>query len=81
MKLERCPYDRSPISVRGFGDAFVISCDACGAAWEMLGSRMRRLRAPDAATMNAVREGLFRPDLLGSESDAATRTAADNAAR
>ena len=71
MKLEKCPYDMSPISVRCIvGESFAISCDACGAAWEMRGSSLRRLRAPDAATIKAVREGLF-PDVLGGERTAA----------
>ena len=36
MNLERCPYYGSPISVLRFGDSFEISCDACGAGWEMV---------------------------------------------
>jgi hypothetical protein len=72
MKLEKCPYDMSPISVRRIvGESFAISCHACGAAWEMRGSSLRRLRAPDAATIKAVREGLFPPDILCDERAAA----------
>jgi hypothetical protein len=70
----------SPISVEVFGDSFVISCDACGAAWEMHGSMIRRLRAPDAVTMNAVREGLFPKEVLCGRRAAAPETA-DDAAR
>jgi len=80
VKLEKCPYDMSPIAVRYVGDSFVISCETCGAAWEMRSGLMRRFRAPDSATIKAVRESLFPPDLLGSERIAATETA-DNALR
>ena len=76
MKLEKCPYDMSPISVHCIvGDSFAISCPACGAAWEMRGSSLRRLRAPDAATIKAVREGLFPPEVLCDERAAAKETA------
>ncbi len=64
MELERCPYDMTAIAVEAFGDGFVISCGACGAAWEMEGSSVRRLRAPDPVTMHAVREGLFTQEVL-----------------
>lgn len=64
MELERCPYDMSSIVVEASGDGFVIACGACGAAWEMEGSSIRRLRAPDPVTMNAVREGLFTEEVL-----------------
>jgi hypothetical protein len=80
VELERCPYDSSPISIRRGGDASVISCDACGAAWEMHGSSLRRLRAPDADTLKAVQERLFPPEILSSKRRAATETAG-NAAR
>jgi hypothetical protein len=80
MELERCPYDMSPIAVVGFGDSFVISCDACGAAWEMHGPSLRRLRAPDADTMKAVREGLF-PEALRCGKRAASEQTADHASR
>lgn len=80
VKLEKCPYDMSPIAVQYAGDSFVISCETCGAAWEMRSGLMRRFRAPDSATIKAVRESLFPPDLLGSDRAAATETA-ENALR
>jgi hypothetical protein len=58
----------------------VISCDACGAAWEMHGPSLRRLRAPDADTMQAVRDGLF-PEALRCGKRAASDQRADHAAR
>jgi len=67
MQLEKCPYDMSPISVRGESDSFVVSCDSCGGAWEIRGSSIRRLHTPDAATIKAVRERLFSPEALSSE--------------
>jgi hypothetical protein len=78
VNLERCPYDGSPISVRRFGDSFEISCDACGAGWEMHGSFLRRLRPPDAETMKAVRDGLFSEEVLCGKRVSAT---VDDAAR
>lgn len=80
VELERCPYDMSPIAVEGFGGSFVISCDACGAAWEMHGASLRRLRPPDADTMKVVREGLF-PEALRSGIRAASDRTNDHAAR
>jgi hypothetical protein len=80
MELERCPYDMSPIAVEGFGDSFVISCDACGAVWEMHGASLRRLRAPGADTMQAVRAGLF-PEALRYGKRAASDRMTDHAAR
>lgn len=80
VQLERCPYDSSPIRLRGGDDSFVISCDACGAAWEMHGSSLHRLRTPDAGTLRAVRERLFPPEILAAKRRAPAETA-DNAAR
>jgi hypothetical protein len=80
VQLERCPYDSSPILLRGGGDSFIISCDACGAAWEMRGSSLHRLRTPDADTLKAVRERLFPPEIVSGKRRAPTETA-DNAAR
>jgi hypothetical protein len=80
MELERCPYDMSPISVEAVGDALMISCDACGAAWEIQDSTFRRLRAPDAVTMNAVREGLFPQEVVCGKRVTETVTV-DDAAR
>ncbi len=78
VSLERCPYDGSRISVRRFGDSSEISCDACGAGWEMHGSVLRRLRPPDGETMKAVREGLFSEEVLCGKRVIAT---VDHAAR
>ena len=79
VNLENCPYDMTPIAVHSVADSFLISCDTCGAAWEMHGSLIRRLRAPDAETVRAVRNGLFPPELLGGEQAAATGSAEDAA--
>jgi hypothetical protein len=79
VNLENCPYDMTPISVHSVADSLLISCDTCGAAWEMHGSLIRRLRAPDAETVRAVRNGLFPPELLGGEQAAATGSAEDAA--
>jgi hypothetical protein len=80
VQLELCPYDASPISIRGDDNSSVISCGACGAAWEMQGSSLHRLRAPDGETLKAVRERLFPPEILSTRRRAATETAG-NAAR
>jgi hypothetical protein len=62
------------------GDGYVISCEACGAAWEMHGSALRRLRAPDAATLAAVREHLFSQEILAGRRRTRAETT-DHAAR
>jgi hypothetical protein len=75
VQLERCPYDASPISIRGDDDSSVISCGACGAAWEMRGSSLHRLRTPDAATLKTVRERLFPPEVLRTRRTAVSEIA------
>ena len=80
MELERCPYDSSAISIDREGDGYVISCGACGAAWEMHGSSLRRLRAPDAVTLAAVREHLFPREILAGRRRTVAETV-DHAAR
>jgi hypothetical protein len=77
VNLERCPYDSSPIAVEVVDRLTVISCAACGAAWEMRGTSLRRLRVPDPATMAAVREGLFSQEVVrGKRAAAGTGDAA-----
>jgi hypothetical protein len=80
VELERCPYDSSAISIDPAGDGYVISCGACGAAWEMHGSSLHRLRAPDAKTLAAVREHLFPREILAGRRGTVAETA-DHAAR
>jgi len=60
VQLEQCPYDRSPITVEPLeGGAQLVACDACGAAWELRGTWIHRVREPDVATVRALREELF----------------------
>jgi hypothetical protein len=69
----------TPISVYSVADSFLISCDTCGAAWEVHGSLIRRLRAPNVETVRAVRNGLYPPELLGGEGATATGSTEDAA--
>ena len=77
MNLENCPYDRSPVGVHMAADTYVISCDTCGAVWEMHGSWIHRLRAPDAETVRRVRNGLFSPEVVGDDVIPTTETVDD----
>ena len=77
MNLEKCPYDRSPVGVHMAADTYVISCDTCGAVWEMHGSWIHRLRAPDAETVRRVRKGLFSPEVFGDDVIPTTETVDD----
>jgi uncharacterized Zn finger protein len=77
MKLEKCPYDRSPIVVRSLADSYLVSCDTCGAVWEMHGSWIHRLRDPDVDIIRRVRNGLFSPDVVDSEIVSVTDVADD----
>lgn len=48
MKLERCPYDASPIEVDAYsGGSFILTCRTCGAAWEIHNVLTRRVAEPD----------------------------------
>jgi hypothetical protein len=78
MKLEKCPYDRSPVVVHTTTDGYVIACDTCGAVWEMHGTRIHRLRAPDASIVRRVRNGLFSPEAVGDDVISGTESV-DNA--
>ena len=67
VNLEKCPYDRSPVEVHAIAASLVVSCDTCGAAWQLDGSSIHRLRAPDADIVRRVRNGLFSPEAVGAE--------------
>ncbi|GIU87261.1 MAG: hypothetical protein KatS3mg009_1776 [Acidimicrobiia bacterium] len=57
MKLERCPYDGTPITAEVMsGGSLLLSCTTCGAAWERHGAWIRRLQAPDREAVRGARE-------------------------
>lgn len=48
MNFAHCPYDGEDISAEAFAGGFLmISCEYCGAAWELHNALMRRIREPD----------------------------------
>gem|GEM_PF-6081812 len=64
MNFQHCPYDGTPVDVQTYsGGSFVVSCDHCGASWELHNALIRRLTAPDRdAVRNAVNRTLTAPD-------------------
>ena len=56
VELSQCPYDHTAIAAEVCsGGSIVLTCPACGAAWEWHGAWMRRLREPDREKMRAAR--------------------------
>ena len=60
MKLQRCPYDGTPLAIGAYsGGSYLVTCDACGAEWEAHNELIRRTVEPDwvkarsARTVNA----------------------------
>jgi hypothetical protein len=47
-RLERCPYDRTPVVADAYPGGFIVlSCEACGASWELHNALVRRVSEPD----------------------------------
>ena len=47
VNLQRCPYDGTPIEAEAYsGGSFLLSCTACGAAWEAHNSLVLRVSDP-----------------------------------
>lgn len=56
VDIERCPYDGAPIDVETYsGGSFLLSCPACGAAWEAHNAYVRRVQSPDWGAARAER--------------------------
>ena len=59
VKLQRCPYDGTPLDVDAYsGGSYLLDCASCGAAWEAHNSLVRRTTEPDwerAASTRAAR--------------------------
>ena len=48
VNFQRCPYDGTPIEAEAYsGGSFLLSCTACGAAWEAHNSLVLRVSDPD----------------------------------
>jgi hypothetical protein len=48
VNFQRCPYDGTPIEAEAYsGGSFLLSCTACGAAWEAHNSLVLRVEDPD----------------------------------
>ncbi|MCZ7525206.1 MAG: hypothetical protein M5U14_01720 [Acidimicrobiia bacterium] len=56
MTLRQCPYDGSPIIADAYAGGFVVvHCDRCGGQWELHNALIRRVRTPDAETVQRAR--------------------------
>ena len=70
MNIERCPYDTTEVSVRTLnGEGLLVWCEECGAAWEIRGSWIHRIKAPDVATVRRLREELFQTELVRGQAE------------
>jgi hypothetical protein len=54
VTFERCPYDGSAIGAEYSGGSLLLSCETCGAAWEVHNTLVRRVAAPDWARVRAA---------------------------
>lgn len=56
-RLERCPYDGSPVVADAYPGGFVVvSCESCGAAWELHNAFVRRVAEPDWIAVRVASE-------------------------
>ena len=63
VELTQCPYDHTPIEAEAWsGGSVVLSCPACGAAWEWHGAWLRRVREPERAKVLEARAGARSPE-------------------
>lgn len=59
MNLTQCPYDGAQVETEAVADGtLVLTCAACGAAWERRGGWAGRVREPDPMRMMAARLGM-----------------------
>lgn len=59
MKLQRCPYDGSPLDVGAYsGGSYLLACPSCEAAWEAHNSMVRRTAEPDWERARSARAAL-----------------------
>jgi hypothetical protein len=69
MDFAKCPYDAGPIESEPYlGDAKLLSCTTCGAAWESHPTWLRRVREPD---LDTVRTAQAEREPLGRSREAA----------
>ena len=56
MKLQRCPYDGTPLDVDAYsGGSYLLTCASCGAEWEAHNELVRRTTEPDWEKVRAAR--------------------------
>jgi hypothetical protein len=54
-RLERCPYDGTGVVADVYPGGFiVVSCESCGAAWELHNAFVRRVSDPAWISVDAV---------------------------
>ncbi len=57
VKLQRCPYDSSPITAEAYAGGFLmLSCEHCGAAWEAHNTFIRRVIEPEWDEVDRTRD-------------------------
>lgn len=56
MKLQRCPYDGTPLDVGAYsGGSYLLTCSSCDAEWEAHNELVRRTAEPDWEKVRAAR--------------------------
>ena len=56
VRLQRCPYDGTPLHVDAFsGGSYLLTCNSCAAKWEVHNSMVRRTEEPDWDRARAAR--------------------------
>lgn len=56
VKLQRCPYDGTPLDVSSYsGGSYLLNCASCDAEWEAHNELIRRTAEPDWEKVRAAR--------------------------
>lgn len=56
VKLQRCPYDGTPLDVDAYsGGSYLLNCASCEAEWEAHNELVRRTAEPDWDKVRAAR--------------------------
>ena len=56
MQFSQCPYDSQMIAAEMIsGGSLLLTCDVCGASWELHGAWIRRVAEPDRDAVRVAR--------------------------